>query len=120
MRFFNLIQQNNRIRPAAHPLRQLTGVIIADIARRRSNQLRRRMLFHKLRHIKANQRVLAAKKLSGYRLGQFRFTDPGRADKNKGGRPQPWHKAGAAALNRRRNGGNRSVLSLDPAAEAVI
>ena len=38
MCFFNFIEQDNTIGAAAHGLRQLTTLIVADIARRRSDQ----------------------------------------------------------------------------------
>ena len=48
MRFFDLIEQHDLIGPTAHRLGQNTALIIANIARRRTDQARNRMLFHEL------------------------------------------------------------------------
>ena len=56
--FFDLIEEQNGIRAAAHLFGELTGFIVADIAGGRTDDLRDRVLFHELRHIEADERCL--------------------------------------------------------------
>src|SRR3954465_11584636 len=65
MRLFDFIQQDDRIRSSLDTLRELTALFVAHISRRRSNQLRDRMLLHELRHIEADERLLTAEEELG-------------------------------------------------------
>ena len=79
MRFFDLIEQQQRVRSAPYRLSQITTLFVANIARRRANQPGHRMLFHKLGHIDSNQRLLAIEKKLSQSFAQLGFTDTGRA-----------------------------------------
>ena len=84
MSFFNLIQQDDGIRLAPHRIGELTALFIAYIARRRSHQTGDRMLFHILRHIKADNGILAAKQGLGKSPGQLCFAHTCRSQEQEG------------------------------------
>ena len=63
---------------------ELPGILVAYVARRRSNQPGHRVPFHKLRHVKLQQCILAAEHKLGQRLGQFRLAHSGGAKEDEG------------------------------------
>src|SRR5580704_9674080 len=60
MRLFDLVEQHDRVRRTLHPLGELAALLVAHVARRRTDQLRHRVLLHELRHIEADERLLTA------------------------------------------------------------
>src|SRR5262249_49029956 len=62
---------------------QLAALFMAHVSRRRANQLRDRVLLHKLRHVEANHRALAAEEEFRQTAGNFRFTYAGRTQKQE-------------------------------------
>ena len=56
MRFFDLVEQHDLIGPTAHGFGQRAAFLIADIAGRRADQARDRMLFHIFRHVEPDHR----------------------------------------------------------------
>ena len=80
MSLLNLVQQHHAIRLTAYSVRQLTALLIAYIAGRRTNQPRCRVLFHILGHIKAQHSAFIAKKLRRQRLRQLRLANARRAE----------------------------------------
>src|SRR3954454_9494242 len=48
MRFFDLVKQNDGVRPPAHGISQLTALLISHIARRSPDQPCNNVLLHKL------------------------------------------------------------------------
>ena len=83
MCLFDLIEEDNGVGLSADFLRQLAGFIITHIARRRTDQLGDRVLFHKLGHIQADQRVHRIKQIVCQALDQFRLTHTGGTDKDE-------------------------------------
>ena len=83
MRLFDLIEQHDRVRMAAHLFGQLAALVIADIARRRTDHAGDRMLFHVFRHIDADHGVLVAEHGFRERLGQLGFAHAGRAEEQE-------------------------------------
>jgi signal recognition particle GTPase len=81
--FFDLVQQQNGVRPAAHRLRQLATLFVTDIPRRRPDQSRDGMLLHEFAHVDPNHRPFIIEQKLGQRLAQFRLTDTGRAQENE-------------------------------------
>src|ERR1700721_731804 len=49
VRLLDFVEQNDRVRRALHPLGELSALLVAHVARRRTDQLRDRMLLHELR-----------------------------------------------------------------------
>ena len=56
---------------------------MTHVARRRADQLRHGMLFHELRHVKANHRALTAKQELGQTAGDFSFAYASGTKKQK-------------------------------------
>src|SRR5439155_1815561 len=71
----DFVEQDDRVRVALDALGQLAALFVADVARRRSDELRNRVLLHVLRHVEANQALLATEQESGERAGDFGFAD---------------------------------------------
>ena len=83
MRFFDLIEQNHRIRTAADLLGELPALFISDVSGRRANQPRNRMLFHVLGHVNAYQGVFVVKEKFRQRPRQLSFSDTRRPQEDK-------------------------------------
>src|SRR5260370_3860169 len=108
MGLLDFIEQDHRVRRPADTLRQLPAFFVAHVPRRRANQLRDGMLFHDLRHVEANQRLLRTKQKFRQRPGYFGLSDAGRPKEEEAAqRTQGRLETGAAAANgagQRRNG----------------
>ncbi len=77
MRLFDFVEQDHLIGLAPHRFGQNTAFVIADIARRGTDQTRDRVFLHELGHIDAHHRVFVVKQILGQRLGQLGFTHAG-------------------------------------------
>ena len=84
MCLLNLIQQDDAVRAAAHCLGQLAALIVAHIARRRTNQPCHRVLLHVLAHVNADHAALIIKESLCQRLGQLSLAHAGRPQEDKG------------------------------------
>ncbi|GER30715.1 63 kDa protein [Striga asiatica] len=67
---------NNRIRPPPNSLRQLSAFFVPDIARRRPNEPRDRVLLHVLTHVDPHESLLRVEHVRGKGLGQLGFPNP--------------------------------------------
>ncbi len=83
MRLLDFVEQHDRIRVALHLLGELTALFVADVSRRRANQLRHRVLLHVFGHVEANQRVFAAEQELRERAGQLGLADAGRPQEHE-------------------------------------
>ena len=72
MRLLDLVEQHDLVRPPPHGFRKRSALVIADIAGRRADQPRDRMLLHVFRHVHADQRAFIVKQECRERLGQAR------------------------------------------------
>ena len=79
MRLLDLVEQDHLVRPPPHRFGERAALLVADIARRRADQPRDRVLLHVFRHVDADQRVLVVEQECGQRLGQLGLADAGRA-----------------------------------------
>ena len=84
MCLLNLIQQDDAVRTAAHRLGQLAALIVAHIARRRTNQPCHRVLLHVLAHVDADHAALIIKERFCQCLCQLSFTNTSWSQENKG------------------------------------
>ena len=80
MRLFDFVQQHDRVGRALHTLGELTTLFIAHVSWGRTDQLRNRVLFHKLGHIEADQRLVGAEHKLRERAGNFRLAHASRAE----------------------------------------
>ena len=83
-------KQHHAVRPAAHRLGQLAAFLIADIARRRTDQAADIVALHELAHVELDQRLFAAEHELGQRLGQQRLAHAGRAQEDEAADRPPW------------------------------
>ena len=63
------------IGPTTYGFGEHTALLISDIARRRADEPRDAMLFHKLGHIDADHRIVIVEQERSERLRQFSLAD---------------------------------------------
>ena len=83
MRLLDLVEQHHLIGPPPHRFGERAALVIADIARRRADQPRHRMLLHVFGHVEADHRGLVVEQIFGQRLGQLGLADAGRAQEHE-------------------------------------
>src|SRR5690348_7279323 len=115
MRFLDFVQQDDRVGRAFHALGQLAALFVAHVSRRRTDQLRDRVLFHELGHIEADQRLLAAEHELRQGASHFGLADAGWAEEEeRTNGPVRALQAGTRAAYRASQGDNRLVLRDHP------
>ena len=98
MRLLDLVEEDDRIRLAAHRLGELAALVVADIAGRRADEPRNGVLLHVLGHVDADERGLGIEERLGQRLGQLGLADARRTEKQEtADRPARILDAGARA-----------------------
>jgi len=65
MCFFDLVEQDNRIRATTNRFCQVTAFLVADIARRGTDESRNRVLLHELGHVETNHRIICIEQKVG-------------------------------------------------------
>ena len=75
----DLVQKHDGVGPAAHRLRERTGVLVAHVSRRRSNKSRDGELLHVLAHVHPNQSVAIGEQEFREGPGQLGLADSGGA-----------------------------------------
>src|SRR5271166_4144059 len=83
MRLLDLIEQHDGVRAAAHRLGELSAFFVADVAWRRADQPRDRVLLHVLGHVDAHQGVSVVENELGQRARQLRLADAGRTQEDE-------------------------------------
>src|SRR5262245_61318272 len=83
MSFFDLIEQDDRIRPASDGFGKLSAFFEADVTGRRADQPRHRVFLLILGHINADHRVFVIEQRLSQGTSQLRFSDTGRSEKNE-------------------------------------
>ena len=96
---FNLVEQHHAVRAAAHLLGELTGFLVAHIARRRADHTGHRVFFHVLAHVQTDERVGAVEQLFCQLLDQLGLAHAGGAHKDEACGTAAAGKVGAAALD---------------------
>ena len=97
----HLVEQHHRVRPAPHRLGQLTALVVADVAGRRTDQTRHGVLLAVLAHVDADHRALVVEQEVRQGLGQLGLADAGRAEEQeRTRRPVRVGDTGPAAANR--------------------
>ena len=98
----DLVEQHHRVGPPAHRLGQLAALVVADVAGRRADQARDRVLLHVLGHVDADHVGLVVEQELGQRARQLGLADAGRPQEDERADRAGW---GPAA--RRARGGRR-------------
>ena len=94
------------VRPAAHGLRQLAALVVADVAGRRADQARHRVPLLVLAHVDPDHRLLVVEHELGERACELGLADTGRAEEDeRADRPVGILQPGARAPQRVRDGG---------------
>ena len=121
MRLLDFVEQHDRVRVPLHLLGELTALFVPDIAGRRADQLRDRVLLHVLRHVEADQRVVAAEQEIGQRSRQFGLADAGRTEEHEAAdRPVRILQAGARAPDRAGDRRDRLLLADHAAVQLAL
>ena len=118
VRLFDLVEQHNGIRLAAHLFRELAALLVADIARGRADEPRDAVPLHIFRHVHADERLLVAEERLGQRAAELRLPDAGRAEEQKAAdRAVRVAETDAAAADRVRDRVHCLLLPDDAAAQ---
>ena len=115
-----LVKQHDGVGAAAHLFGELSGLVIADIAGRRTDDARNAVLLHKLGHIQPDQRLDIVKQLLGKHLDQLGLADAGGADKDKGSGTLAGADAHPGAPHGGRHQGNSLILADNPFLQRVF
>ena len=83
VRLLDLVEQQHAVRPAPDRLGELAAFLVADVARRRTDQSRDRVLLHVLAHVEADHRALVVEEQLGKRTRQLRLPDTGGAEEDE-------------------------------------
>ena len=77
VRLFDLIEQDDAIRPSPHGFGELAALLMTDVPGRRADQPRHRVLFHVLGHINPDHRLFVVKEKFRQGSGKLRLADAG-------------------------------------------
>src|SRR6478735_9300868 len=114
VRLLDRVEEDHRVRLAAHGLGQLAAFVVADVAGRRADEPGHGVLLHVLRHVDLDHRVLVAEQELGERAGELGLADAGRAEEDeRPGRPLRILDPCPRAADRLRDGDDRRVLADD-------
>ena len=113
MSLFDLVEKHHGIGLAADLLCQLTGLVIAHVARGRAYYPGNGKLFHKLGHIKPYKVFRGIEKIRGEALNKLGFAHAGAAHKDKAHGLALGLQAHAAAADGGAHGVHRLVLTHD-------
>src|SRR5207302_7681955 len=83
MRFFDLVEQHDRVRLASHRFRQYAAFTITHISRRRSLERRDCVRFLILAHVYSDKVLLAAVQSIGQRQSTFSLADAAWSNQEK-------------------------------------
>ena len=75
--------RTTRVRIAAHALGELAAFFVADVARRRADQLRDRVLLHVLGHVEADEVLLRSEEELGEPARDLGLADARRAEEDE-------------------------------------
>ena len=90
VRLLDLVEQHHRVRPRPQVAHQQALLVVADVARRRAEQARDRVLLHVLRHVEPQERGAVAEKVLGQQPGELGLADArGPEQQEHRERPRP-------------------------------
>ena len=88
VRLLDLVEEDHAVRPPAHRLGELAALLVADVARRRADHPRHRVLLHVLRHVEPHHRALVVEEELGQGPRGLGLADAGGAEEDeRAGRP---------------------------------
>ncbi len=117
----DLVEEDDRVRLAAHGLGELAALVVADVAGGRADEPGHGVLLHVLRHVHLDHGVLVAEEELGERARQLGLADAGGAEEDeRAGRALRVLDARARAADRLRHGDDRLVLADHALVELVL
>ena len=121
MSLLDLVEEDDRIRATADLLRQLTGLVVADVAGRGTDETRHRVAFAELAHIESDHGRFVVEQGLRQSLRQLRLSDAGGAEEEEAadGTVGIGH-TGLAATDGAGDGGHGFVLSDHPVVEDLF
>ena len=121
MRLFDLVEQEDRVRPAPDGLGEAAAFFVSDVAGRRADEARDRVLFHELGHVDADHCALVIEQELGERLAELGLADAGGSEEEEGADGAVGVlEAGACAADGVADGGDGLVLPDDSPLDAVL
>ncbi len=112
MGLLDLVEEHHAVGLAAHRIRKLPALAVANVAGRRANQARGGVALLELRHVNLDQAFLGAEHELGQRLGQLGLAHARGAKEDKAAdRPLRILEAGARAAHRLGDGDGRLLLA---------
>ena len=121
VRLLDLVEQHDGVRTAAHRLGQLAGLLVADVAGRRADHARHRVLLLVLRHVDAHHRLLVVEQELGERARQLGLADAGRTEEEEAAeRTVGILQSGARAADGIRDRVDRLVLADDALVQPLL
>src|SRR5208283_3417429 len=83
MGFFDLVEQDDGVGRTLDALGELAALLVADVSRRRSDQLADGVLLHELRHIEADEGLVRAEEEVRKGARHLGFADAGGAEEEE-------------------------------------
>ena len=115
MRFFDLIHQDYRVRPAPHRFGEIAALFVPDISRWGTDQPCNGVFLHKLGHIDPHHGLLCVEQKLRQRFGEFSLANPRWPKKEKRPvRPVRIRKTRPGSADRIRYRADGLVLPDDP------
>src|SRR5690606_17464584 len=121
VRLLDLVEQDDAVRAAAHLLRELAALLVADVSRRCTDQARDGVALHVLGHVDAHHRVLVVEEELGERTRRLRLAHArGPEEDEAADRPVGVLQARPAAPHSVRHGRDRLALPDHPRREHLV
>src|SRR5438105_3948374 len=112
VRLLDLVEEDDRVGLAPDGLRELTALVVPDVAGGRADEPGHGVLLHVLRHVDLDHRVLVAEQELGEGARELGLADAGRAEEDeRAGRALRVLDAGPRAADRLRDRDDRFVLA---------
>src|SRR5215204_6240220 len=117
----DLVEENDAVRATPHLLSELSALVVADVARRRTDEAAHRMALHVLGHVEPDHGVLVAEEILGERPGELGLADPGGTEEDeRAARTVRVLYTREGAADRTRNSFNGLVLPDDTPVQGVL
>ena len=121
MRLLDLVEQEDRVGPAADRLGQLTAFLEPDVPGRSADEPCDGVLLHVLRHVEPHERALVVEEEFREGLRQQGLADACRTEEQeRAERPVGVLHAGARAAHRVRHGRDRLLLADDALVQVLL